>query len=94
VTTASNANQIERVQHHMAMNPLQAAALRALLQETGCASLAEWLDRHGDDLPQVGICRECGWYDWDCDPDTHGEYCPTCERSGCYSSLLAMLGLI
>lgn len=76
------------------MNAVQQQAIREILEEEGCANLEEWLEQHGDDIPQVGICSVCGDHDNDCDPDTVGEYCSACAETGHYSSILVVLGMI
>jgi len=76
------------------MNKVVSESVHIIVSESGCETLGEWLSLHGDDIPQVGICSNCGLYEHDADPDTSGEYCPVCESTGSYSSILVVLGLI
>ena len=54
------------------MNTVELETIREILAEDGCSNLEEWLEEHGDDIPQVGICSICGDHDNDVDPDTAG----------------------
>lgn len=76
------------------MNRVQREAFRELLHAEGYPSGLDWLQDHFDEIPQLGICGNCGHCAWTCDPDTRLELCPDCNRPDTFSSVLILLGII
>jgi hypothetical protein len=76
------------------MNRIQRQSFRELLQEEGYEDSASWIQDHWDDSPQLGICAHCGYFEWNCDPDTLLTLCPDCGREEVFSSALILLGVI
>lgn len=76
------------------MNIVQRNAFREFLKSEGYTDPEAWLQDYWDELPQLGICAQCGHTDWTCDPDTNLAQCPSCKQPDTFSSILILLGLI
>lgn len=76
------------------MNIIQRNAFREFLKAEGYSDPLAWLQDYFNEIPQLGICSNCGHTDWTCDPDARNELCPDCNRPDTFSSVLILLDMI